>query len=97
MQRKLRVAAVDESSRVAPSAGVVKSVSEWAVDNCDPRFAAGALKADSRAQRGRGEAERLEGDNASRTMECDGLETVRAFSADVAVEQASESPRNCSQ
>jgi len=72
MQRKLRVAAVDESSRVAPSPGVVKRLSRWAVDNCDPRFAAGAVKADSRAERGRSEAQRLEGDNAKRTMESDG-------------------------
>ena len=66
-----RVAAADERSRVAPSPGVVKRFSV-AVDNCHPRFAAGAVKADSRAQRGRSEAERLEGDNADRTMESDG-------------------------
>ena len=51
-----RVAAADERSRVAPSPGVVKRFSV-AVDNCHPRFAAGAVKADSRAQRGRSEAE----------------------------------------
>ena len=97
MRRKLRVAAVDESSRVAPSPDVVKSLSRWAVDNCRPRFAAGALKADGRAQRGRSEAERLEGDNANRIMKSDGLETVYAFSVHVAGEQAYESRRNCAQ
>lgn len=71
MRRKLRVAAVDQSSRVAPPHPVVKNLS-LAVDNCDPRFAAGAVKADSRAQRARSEAERLDGDNASLTMESDG-------------------------
>ena len=71
MRRKLRLAAVDESSRVAPPPRVVKSLSA-AVDNYDPRFAAGAVKADSRAQRGRSEAERLDGDNAKRTVDGDG-------------------------
>jgi hypothetical protein len=97
MQRKLRVAAVDESSRVAPSPGVVKRLSRWAVDNCDPRFAVGAVKADSRAQRGRSEAQRLEGDNANRTMESDAHQIAQALNVNVAAKQRCESRRNWAQ
>ena len=79
--------------RESPSPRVVKSLSA-AVDNCDPRFAAGAVKADSRAQRRRSEAERLERGNANRTIERDGPETAQAFNLNVAREQRCESRRN---
>ena len=96
MRRKLRVAAVDESSRVALPPRVVKSLSA-AVDNCDPRFAAGAVKADSHAQRGRSEAERLDGDNAKRTVEGDGPPNRAGFQRECCREQHCESRRNRAQ
>ena len=43
-----------------------------AVDNCRMRLAAGAVKAASRAQRGRSNAKRLERADANLTIEIDG-------------------------
>jgi hypothetical protein len=47
----------------------------------------GAVKADSRAQRGRSEAERLEGDNANRTIERDGPGNRTGFQREFGLEQ----------
>ena len=44
----------------------------WAVDKCRTRLTDGAVKAVSRAQRGRSHAKRLERADANLTIECDG-------------------------
>ena len=53
-------------------AKLTRGRSPKAVDNCAGRFAVRAVKAVSRAQRGRSNAERLERANANRTIESDG-------------------------
>lgn len=73
---------------IAPLMGVVQEVREspcvsmwalfaWAVDNCRMRLADDAVKAASRAYRGRSNAKRLDGADANLIIECDGPRTDR--------------------
>lgn len=78
-RRGLRGAAVEENSTIAPSEKSVKQFvkltcgrSREAVGNCALRFADREVKAASRAQRGRSNAERLERVTRDRTIEPDG-------------------------
>ena len=53
----------------------MRALFAWAVDNCRMRLADDAVKAASRAQRGRSNAKRLDRSDANRTIECDGPRT----------------------
>jgi hypothetical protein len=67
-----RRATVDENSTIALSVHVVKWYSR-AVDNCAFEVCVRAVKAGSRAQRGRSNAQRLDGADANLTIGVDGL------------------------
>ena len=51
---------------------LLRSPFTWPVDKCRTRLAAGAVKAASRAQRGRSHAKRLDRADAILTIEIDG-------------------------
>jgi hypothetical protein len=53
----------------------IRTLFLWAVDNCRMRLADGAVKAVSRAQRGRSNAERLDRADANFTIGLDGPRT----------------------
>ena len=53
----------------------ISSAFTWAVDNCRTRLADGAVKAPSRAQRGRSNAQRLDRADANLTIGLDGPQT----------------------
>jgi hypothetical protein len=74
MRRGLREAAVEENSTIAPWMLVVKRFS-WAVDNSLSEVCERAVKAASRAQRGRSNAERLDGADANFIIDVDGPPT----------------------
>lgn len=74
-----RRATVNENSKIALSMHVVKWVSR-AVDSCAFEVCVRGVKAASRAQRGRSNAERLDRADANRTIGVDGPATARVFS-----------------
>jgi hypothetical protein len=64
------VAAGEDDQTVAPSLTVVKHVCVPAVDSCQTRVAARAVKAVSRAQRGRSEIEDARSALSARVASC---------------------------
>jgi hypothetical protein len=80
MRRGMRGATVEENPTITPAQGVVKQFVRGSREGAlvGPsligalRFADREVKAVSRAQRGRSNAERLERANANRTIESDG-------------------------